>query len=481
MKEEEKQRFDEFITAFPLQGTTLLIGPMAAAKPLFGQILGRRWLEETGGTLLYLVTSAPLPSVKMNLRAFGIEEQSHVYFIDYVPGESAGRRDAHTWEGDLAQPETLRATVKTAIDTMPGPVMVAVPSITLLLANTEDRETLLATLNDLFYDGKTDFTVLAVNTKMFPQENTRLMKQADTVLDFRRQEDTVFLTVEQGMSKWEGKQVTFRVNQNILSATKKEVAKRTSRLFQLQKGRKTMMNLPIGVPEIDRHLPKGLPYPTLTVVTGPGASGKPLMAQYLLSAWLRSGKKSIYVATSTSPEFARTSMSILGVDLKPFEEQGQLGFVDFAKVPQIEEIAANAIRIDMSKPEMLRLGLETMAARLGTTLKEAMTVIPAANLFFMFPAAREQFMQTIFDLVKTGTWVLTINAEAFRKMAQKLQEKADNLIYTDMTAENQIRARIMRSPAPFDDADFLLPVNNEVLEAIKKEADSRRKQITQLR
>ena len=476
---------ETLVESFPMEGNVLLIGPMAAAKPLFGQMLAKRWVS-SGGSLLYMLTSAPRKAVEANLRTFGFddEELRNVCLVDYVPGSTLEQIDSRVWQAPLEDPDTLERVVTVVKSHGQGPWMVLIPSVTLLLANTPDRNRLIETLKRLFY-GKSavDLAALAVNTKMFQEENEMLIRDAERVLSFRRERDTVYLKVERGVPGWVGKEIVMPVPADILDGTKKEVAKRTSQLLRLksEKAEGTMKSFGTGVPEIDKHLPEGIPYPSFTVVTGPGASGKPLFALYILQGWLESGGKAVYVATSTSPDFARQSVKLLGGDLTAFERAGQLGYVDFAKVEGIRDVSDNVIQVNLSRPEMLRRGLEEMATRLGTDMESALKLIPAVNLFFMFKGKREEFFDNLMDLIEQGTWLMTVNAEAFRKVADRLENRADNLIYTDMTPDNHIRARIVRAAVDFDGGEFVLPVSPDVLEAIKQEAEERRKQITSLK
>ena len=40
---------------------------------------------------------------------------------------------------------------------------------------------------------------------------------------------------------------------------------------------------------LQKLLPEGLPYPTSTLISGPGGTGKPLVELAFVSSWLRAG------------------------------------------------------------------------------------------------------------------------------------------------------------------------------------------------
>ena len=46
----------------------------------------------------------------------------------------------------------------------------------------------------------------------------------------------------------------------------------------------------------DRLLPEGLPIPSLTLLSGPGGSGKPLIGNVITASWLRQGGSVVFMS-----------------------------------------------------------------------------------------------------------------------------------------------------------------------------------------
>jgi len=47
---------------------------------------------------------------------------------------------------------------------------------------------------------------------------------------------------------------------------------------------------------VDELIPEGLPIESTTVITGPGGSGKPLIGETFVSAWLKNGGSVVFMS-----------------------------------------------------------------------------------------------------------------------------------------------------------------------------------------
>jgi KaiC/GvpD/RAD55 family RecA-like ATPase len=57
-----------------------------------------------------------------------------------------------------------------------------------------------------------------------------------------------------------------------------------------------MGKLPLHQDWLSTLLPQGLPYPTSTLISGPGGSGKPLIGFAFVADWLKAGGNVILIA-----------------------------------------------------------------------------------------------------------------------------------------------------------------------------------------
>lgn len=58
-----------------------------------------------------------------------------------------------------------------------------------------------------------------------------------------------------------------------------------------------MKTITTGIEWIDDLAPEGFPIKSTIVITGPGGSGKPLIGETIVSAWLKNGVEVIHFAT----------------------------------------------------------------------------------------------------------------------------------------------------------------------------------------
>ncbi len=73
---------------------------------------------------------------------------------------------------------------------------------------------------------------------------------------------------------------------------------------------------------IDKLIPEGFPTKTTTIITGPGGSGKPLIGETFVSAWLENGGSVIFMALQyPNSAFVSTSIKyVTGLDIQNYKE-----------------------------------------------------------------------------------------------------------------------------------------------------------------
>ncbi len=223
--------FEDF--EFELPAFTLLSGPMAAAKPLFAQKFVVEFLKTHGDfRVLYFATSSPVCSVIRNLRVFGAgeEELERITFLDYQPScERLQRADSGYYIGNFSEPEQLDAALGMADEK----TIVVIPSFTLLLIGSEEKERLVEVLLKRLQKGVISF--IAVNSAMFEEHNRRLAESADNVLEFLKRGEKVYIRALKFKGRAPAGEVPFEFPREMFEGTKKEVAERTARIIREKK------------------------------------------------------------------------------------------------------------------------------------------------------------------------------------------------------------------------------------------------------
>jgi KaiC/GvpD/RAD55 family RecA-like ATPase len=224
--------FEEF--EFELPAFTLLFGPMAAAKPLFAQKFIVEFLRNHPDyKVLYFATSSPVCGILRNLRVFGLSDGDtrRLTFLDYQPScEEVKRADTNYYMGNFSDPGQLRMALRTADEKS----IIVVPSFTLLLIGSDNKEELTGVLIDgIKKSGAMAF--VAVNSAMFEEHNKRLAENADNVLEFLKRGDRVYVRALKFRGEALRSEVPFDFPRDMFEGTKKEVAERTARIIREKK------------------------------------------------------------------------------------------------------------------------------------------------------------------------------------------------------------------------------------------------------
>ncbi|WP_148881996.1 hypothetical protein [Thermococcus aciditolerans] len=227
-------RFGFWGFGFELPAVTLLSGPMAAAKPLFAQRFIVEFLNvHPEYDVLYFATSSPVCGVLRNLRIFGMDDEGirGITFLDYQPScAQIERADAGYYIGNFSEPEQL----KRALDMAGQKSIVVIPSFTLLLIGSGEKERLVDVLLDWLGRGRT-VSFVAVNSAMFGDHNRKLAENADNVLEFLKRRDEVYIRPLKFRGSAPREDIPFEFPREMFEGTKKEVAERTARIIREKK------------------------------------------------------------------------------------------------------------------------------------------------------------------------------------------------------------------------------------------------------
>ncbi len=88
-----------------------------------------------------------------------------------------------------------------------------------------------------------------------------------------------------------------------------------------------MERLSTGIANLDKRLQGGYPEGEAILITGEAGSGKTIFGMQFLHQACKNGKKCIMIATEETPEKILVHSRILGMDLEPYTEDGQLSMV----------------------------------------------------------------------------------------------------------------------------------------------------------
>ncbi len=114
-------------------------------------------------------------------------------------------------------------------------------------------------------------------------------------------------------------------------------------------GRKTNGNL----------MPEGLPINTSTLISGPGGSGKPLIGDNFVAAWLRQGGSAVFMSLQyPNREFLSTSLrTVTGLDVANYLDR--VAFIELdVTIDGMETPDGNSFKANLVKPAIWDASIE---------------------------------------------------------------------------------------------------------------------------
>ncbi len=216
---------------FILPSSTLLIGPMAAAKPLFALKLVARVLSRNSNCRsIIFATSSPRETVLKNLKVFHLSNdvERRIVFFDYNPRSRRMERiNDYCYIGDFSSPGQLKEALLHAGENY----IVVIPSFTLLLVGTKDKMELAEVLiENLLRRNVT--SLIAVNSMMFMEVNRRLEKVVNNVITFTKRGERIYFKPLKFKGEAPEEELMFEFPEELFEVTKKEVALRTSEIIK---------------------------------------------------------------------------------------------------------------------------------------------------------------------------------------------------------------------------------------------------------
>ncbi len=242
-----------------------------------------------------------------------------------------------------------------------------------------------------------------------------------------------------------------------------------------------MKTIKLGI-ELDKLFPEGFPINTSTLVSGPGGSGKPLIGYLFASGWLKNGGNVVFILTSTSLEYLKNTMKILGTDLNNYADN--IFFIELdPQIEDIERISEKYIKANFVKPEVWDEMLKLAGDYLRDKTSEIGTMVSAAalNLLFFSPTYGKKIHKRIEETLKedkSKTYFFTVNSDAFKNLVEELENVADNLMFSRMEKPMTLYLKIARmKDVSFIGEETKVPLSKEILEEIRKEAERGKKDL----
>ncbi|MCD6299216.1 MAG: hypothetical protein J7L93_01240 [Thermoplasmata archaeon] len=243
-----------------------------------------------------------------------------------------------------------------------------------------------------------------------------------------------------------------------------------------------MDKVKLGINWADNILPEGFPANTSTLVSGPGGSGKPLIGYMFASGWLKNDGKVVFILTSTTLDYLKSTMKILGTNIDDYT--GKMFFIELdPAIDGIEEEGEYHIKANFIKPEIwdeaISLAnnyLDGIESELGTMVSGA-----ALNLLFFSKTYGKEIYAKIKGILredKDRTYFFTVNSDAFRDMVEDIEKNVDNLMFSRRGEGMKLYLKITKmKDTSFIEKEIEVPLSRDILEGIKIEAEKGKKNL----
>lgn len=271
------------------------------------------------------------------------------------------------------------------------------------------------------------------------------------------------------------------------------------RMVRNQSQRRTLNGLPParGITMNRRHsheawlnevLPGGLAYPSSTLISGPGGSGKPLIGFAIVYDWLTAGGNVIFMPLQyPNMTFVRQSLQELyGLDLDRYDTSTV--YVQFAHdIDTIVTIDHNTLKANLLKPDVWSETINRSEQLLAGGRNHGNLVFASALNLLLFSGRYKQRnvdnVERLLSEDKEEAYVVSVSASAFREDVQRWEEAADNLLFARLEEPMRLYLRIDKvQNRRVAGKEVAVPMKREILEEIKMVAEGvRKREIRQLR
>jgi hypothetical protein len=243
-----------------------------------------------------------------------------------------------------------------------------------------------------------------------------------------------------------------------------------------------MKKIPFQSEWLQNLLPDGLMYPSVTIVSGPGGSGKPLVGYLFASEWLKQGGSVFFLLTNTTLEYFHETMHLLGVDPGQYKKNIYYVELDLSR-SEITQTSSHYWKANFVKPWVWDLVFDRINNVSDKNRANPGTMIsgPALNLLFFSETYKIQLQQHILDCLKKdkqNSYFLSLNSDAFTELVVPLEEAADNLMISHMEKPMQLFLKITRmKDVRFNQNNVMVPLSDEILASLRKEAEKGKRKL----
>ncbi|MBN2219329.1 MAG: hypothetical protein JW697_03525 [Kosmotogaceae bacterium] len=233
---------------------------------------------------------------------------------------------------------------------------------------------------------------------------------------------------------------------------------------------------------LQETLPEGMLYPSSTVISGPGGSGKPLIEYAFVASWLKAGGSVISIPLQyPTMEMGKTALKDLyKVDLNNYGSR--VFYIQFEpNIDKYEQIGKNTVKANLLKPEVWKSAVDSASDMVETSELGTLVFGSALNLLLFSPTYKEgmlDYLREVIESDKSKSYMFSVSTSAFADEIKQWEEAAENLMFTRMEDDMSLFFSIYRmKEVSFSREEVKVPISEEQLSKIKEIAHATRSKV----
>jgi len=238
---------------------------------------------------------------------------------------------------------------------------------------------------------------------------------------------------------------------------------------------------------LQKLLPDGFPYPSSTLISGPGGTGKPLVEFAFVSSWLKAGGSVIGIPLQyPTPELLRTAMKEL-YRLNLQDYAGKTAYIQFVpSMEDYEQTETDTIKANLLKPAVWNEVVRKAGEMVEKTALGTLVFGSALNLLLFSPTYHDGVIKNLTEVLQSDrskTYLFSVSTSALAEDIKLWEDVADNLMYTRMEKPIRLFFQISRmKEVAFSSKEVEVPISEEMIDKIKEIAEkTRTKMIPEIR
>lgn len=237
----------------------------------------------------------------------------------------------------------------------------------------------------------------------------------------------------------------------------------------------------LDLPWMQQLLPEGIPYPSSTIITGPGGAGKPLIGAALADAWLKQGGTLVHLLINFERTYSEKLLRNFEKDFDLYSDK--IVYVEFnPEMNGVEKCDTNLIRANLLKAENFDAAVRLAKGILPESDLGSLVYGSALNMLLFSPTYGAAIHQKITELLQSGdNYLFTIANNSFEEQVAIWEDMADNLFLMHGTGIMHLGFKILHlRNGHFNKNEIEVPLTEDELRTMRSEADTSRKHLIPL-